>query len=322
LAGLEVDIMDRLPDTRGIPNEIVMFRTHRTGYDHGLRAAGAIIREVGYNTRAMGAGGRSVERWEVERAIGPDTVALAATATPTNTDEVEMLGDLAAEAEIPLIVDAAAQVPPAENLRKFIDVGASLVAFSGGKALRGPQETGVLAGKRDLIMSAALQMLDMDEAYETWQPPTGFIDVDRIDGLPHHGIGRGLKVSKESVVGLLTALESYPSDVSDEVTKRIGSIVDEIEQGLRATPGVAVIRVPDTRWGWPRLEMRIVEGCRVDSAVEFSSMLKRSSPAVFLNEQRLSEGVLLIDPANLRDQHAAQILAAVREICCSTPELT
>lgn len=322
LARLRVDVMDRLPDTSEIPHEIVMFRTHRTGYDHGLRAAGAAIRDVGYNTRGMGAGGRTVERWEVERAIGPQTVALAATATPTNAHEVEMLGDLAARARLPLIVDAAAQIPPSDNLTRFIDLGASLVVFSGGKALRGPQETGILAGKRDLIMSAALQMLDMDEVFETWQPPADFIDLELIDGLPQHGVGRGLKVSKESIVGLLTALETYSPDRADEVARRTDGVVDEIEIGLGSTPGIVLTRVPETRWGWARLELRIVEGCRVGSLAELSRMLKRSSPPVYVNEQLLGEGTLVIDPANLRAEHAAQIVAAVRAICCAPDELT
>jgi D-glucosaminate-6-phosphate ammonia-lyase len=322
LAQLRVDVMDRLPDTSGIPNEIVMFRTHRTGYDHGLRAAGAVIHEVGYNTRGMGAGGRTVERWEVERAIGPQTVALAATATPTTTGEVQMLAELAARARLPLIVDAAAQIPPAENLRRFIDLGASLVVFSGGKALRGPQETGILAGRRELIMSAALQMLDMDEAFETWQPPAQFIDLELIDGLPQHGVGRGLKVSKESIVGLLTALEAYPPDSADDSARVMDGIIDQLQDGLGVIPGIVLTRVPATRWGWARLELRVLEGCRAGSTVELSRMLKQSSPPVYLNEQLLGEGTLVIDPANLRQGHVAQVVAAVRAICCHPEVLT
>lgn len=321
LAGLRVDVMDRLPDTRDIPHEIVMLRTHRTGYDHGLRAAGATIREVGYNTRALGAGGRTVERWEIDQAIGPNTAALAATATPSNADEVAILADVAVQTGLPLIVDAAAQIPPAGNLRRFIDLGASLVAFSGGKAMRGPQETGILAGTRELIMSAALQMLDMDEAYETWQPPPHFIDLKLIDGLPHHGVGRGLKVSKESIVGLLTALELYLLSADDDGARHFERIIDDLEDGLGSTPGIGITRVSETRWGWARLEIRVLEGCRVTSTSELSRMLKRSSPPVYLNEQLLGEDVLVLDPANLREAHVAQIVAAVRAICCDPAEL-
>src|SRR5439155_17041284 len=93
--------------------------------------------------------------------------------------------------DMPLIVDAAAQLPPASNLRRFVDAGADLFAFSGGKGLRGPQSTGILAVWRDLIMSVPLQHLDLDEHWSTWNPPANLIDCDRLPGFPRHGIGRG-----------------------------------------------------------------------------------------------------------------------------------
>ncbi len=81
---------------------------------------------------------------------------------------------VAHEAGVPVLVDAAAQLPPAENLRRFIAAGADLVAFSGGKAIGGPQASGILCGRRDLIMAAALQNLDLDVFYEQWAPPARF----------------------------------------------------------------------------------------------------------------------------------------------------
>lgn len=315
IAGLEVDVMDRLPDSSGVPNEIVMLRVHRTGYDHGLRAAGGHIKDVGYNTRGMGAGGRTFERWEVERAIGPATAALAATATPGNFAEIEVLADVAAAARIPLIVDAAAQLPPVDNLSRFIDAGVSLVVFSGGKAIRGPQNTGVLAGDRDLIMSAALQMLDMDETFESWKPPQEFIDRDRIAGLPQHGLGRGLKVSKEAIIGLLTALETFSAGGLEELVRTNTMIIDDIEHGLRDVDGIDVRRDDHTRWGWPRLELRVIPGSGLGSSSHLSAELKRCSPAIFLNEQQLIDDLLTIDPANLSDSHVAHVVSSVHQIC-------
>src|ERR1700716_1232545 len=109
---------------------------------------------------------------------------------------------------VPWIVDAAAQLPPKENLKRFTAMGADLVAFSGGKALGGPQASGILAGRRDLVASALLQQLDMDVAPETWGPPK-LIDRANLRGVPHHGIGRGFKAGKEEIVGLLTALDRF-----------------------------------------------------------------------------------------------------------------
>ena len=83
---------------------------------------------------------------------------------------------------VPVLVDAAAQLPPADNLRRFVLAGADLVAFSGGKAIGGPQASGILCGRRDLIMAAALQCLDLDVLYEQWTPPSHFIDKARLRG--------------------------------------------------------------------------------------------------------------------------------------------
>src|SRR4029450_1504021 len=110
---------------------------------------------------------------------------------------------------LPVLVDAAGGLPPRAHLRTLPATGADLIAFSGGKAIRGPQATGILCGRRDLVGSAALQMLDMDDHFELWDPPPELIDRGRFRGLPRHGIGRALKVSKEQVVALLTALRLF-----------------------------------------------------------------------------------------------------------------
>jgi L-seryl-tRNA(Ser) seleniumtransferase len=109
---------------------------------------------------------------------------------------------------LPVIVDAAAQLPPKANLRRFLELGADLVAFSGGKAIGGPQASGILAGRRDLVGAALVQQLDMDVAPETWTPPD-LVDRDALKGVPHHGLGRGFKAGKEEIVGLLVALERF-----------------------------------------------------------------------------------------------------------------
>ena len=209
LAGLDAARMDRLPETGDLPNEVVMCRTHRTGYDHAIRAAGALIREVGFNDRATGAGVRDVEAWELEAAITPRTAAIAYMAAPGSRPPLAEVAALAHRHRLPVLVDAAAQLPPPENLRRFVAEGADLVAFSGGKAIRGPQGTGILCGRRDLIGSAALQQLDLDVRPETWRPPEGLLPRSPLGGIPHHGIGRGCKVSKEEIVGLLVALERF-----------------------------------------------------------------------------------------------------------------
>src|SRR5439155_5505345 len=120
--------------------------------------------------------------------------------TPTLGPPFPEVTEVAHRHGLPVLVDAAAVLPPLERLRRFVADGADLVAVSGGKALRGPQSTGILCGRRELIAAAALQQLDMDVAPETWNPPPFLVPGDRLSGIPHHGIGRGFKAGKEEIV--------------------------------------------------------------------------------------------------------------------------
>ena len=135
---------------------------------HRLRpcagGAGARLVDIGHNDRGTGAGVRGLEAWEIEAALSPSVVAVASRPMPTSLVDLPTVAAVCRANGVPLIVDAAAQLPPKENLRRFIAMGADLVAFSGGKALGGPQASGILAGRRDLVASALLQQLDMDVA--------------------------------------------------------------------------------------------------------------------------------------------------------------
>jgi L-seryl-tRNA(Ser) seleniumtransferase len=140
------------------------------------------------NERMAGAGVRRTEAWEIEAAMSERTVAVAYFATPESAPPLDEVAALCQRRAVPMIVDAAAQLPPAANLRYFIDAGADLVTFSGGKALRGPQSTGIVAGRRALIMSIALQHLDLDEHWSTWNPPSNLIDRAHLNGFPRHDL--------------------------------------------------------------------------------------------------------------------------------------
>src|SRR4030095_9460154 len=107
--------------------------------------------------------------------------------------------------ELPVLVDAAGQLP--SGLRRLIASGAGPLSSRGGKGVQGTESTAGLRGRKDYIASVALQSLDMDEYFDIWDPPEDFIPKTRLPGLPRHGIGRGFKVGKEEVIGLLTALE-------------------------------------------------------------------------------------------------------------------
>jgi D-glucosaminate-6-phosphate ammonia-lyase len=302
LTGLDVARMERLPDTEAMSDEIIMCRSHRTGYDHALRAAGARIKEVGFNDRAIGAGVRRVESWEIETAITPQTVAIAYTATPWNDPPLREVVTVAQRHALPVIVDAAAQIPPRENLRRFISEGATLVAFSGGKAIRGPQSSGILCGRRDLIAAAALQQMDMDVAPETWTPPEDLIPRQALRGVPHHGLGRGFKVGKEEIVGLIVALERYvaadPQAENATWEQQLASIAEGLAKVAHVT--TRLLSAAETR-RFPLLEIVLEEPTLGRTAWAISLELQRGEPPVHLSERRAAEGILTVNPAGLRD---------------------
>src|SRR5918995_3054523 len=232
VTGLDPGRMNRLPDTTGMRNEVVVVRSQRNFYDHAVRAVGVRLIEVGLPDRFAGAGVRDAEPWEIADAISERTAAVYWVAAADARPSLEEAVEIAHAAGVPVLVDAAAQLPPVDNLRRFILAGADLVAFSGGKAIGGPQASGILCGRRDLIMAAALQMLDLDVFYEQWQPPASFIDKARLKGLPQHGIGRACKVGKEEIVGLLTALQLFVEDHPGQRRARWLASMQELATGL------------------------------------------------------------------------------------------
>ncbi len=239
VAGLDPGRMARLPDTRGMKNEVIMIRSQRNFYDHAIRAAGANIVEVGLPDRYAGAGVRDAEGWEIEDAISERTAAIFYVADAASQPPLPEVTAIAKRHKIPVIVDAAAQLPPQSNLKRFIAEGADLVAFSGGKVLGGPQASGILCGCKDLIMSAALQHLDLDIYEDMWEPPKSLIDKRKLKGTPQHGIGRSCKAGKEEIVGLLTALRLFVTDGDAVRHKNWMSLLGAIEADLKGIKSIA-----------------------------------------------------------------------------------
>ncbi|MDA4123078.1 MAG: DegT/DnrJ/EryC1/StrS family aminotransferase, partial [Thaumarchaeota archaeon] len=117
VTGLDITKMDRLPDTAGMKNEVVMARHHRNAYDHQIRLTGVKIVEAGLNDVGLGAGVRGVEGWEIEAAITDRTAAIAYVQKTGGRPTLEAVAEIARRHNVPLIVDAAAELPPAENLK-------------------------------------------------------------------------------------------------------------------------------------------------------------------------------------------------------------
>src|SRR5437763_3262328 len=180
LAGTDPIKIAQLPDTTGMKSEAIIHRAHRNGYDHAVRVAGAKIVDIGY--------GHGTIPYQLEAAISERTALVCYLASPWASKGALPLAqvcEIAHKHGVPVLVDAAAMLPPMENLTRFIAEGADLVTFSGGKGLRGPQSSGILAGRADLIRAAMA------------------------NGSPNHSVGRAAKAAKEDIVGLIVALERY-----------------------------------------------------------------------------------------------------------------
>lgn len=180
ITGHDPDLTHTFPHLEGLNNEVIIHKSHRNGYDYALQQVGARIVEIGEPEETT--------RVDFERAITPKTGAFFWFQGAMNRSgdlPLPEVIDVAKAYNIPVVVDAAAQLPPAGNLWYFTRIGADLAIFSGGKDLRGPQSTGLILGRRDLI------------------------EACRTLGNPNHGIGRPMKVGKEEMVGLLVAVERY-----------------------------------------------------------------------------------------------------------------
>lgn len=177
ITGKNSDWIRRIPDLAGtgMKSEVIIQKTHRYGYDHAVRNCGIKMVEV-----------ETVE--ELERAINDRTATLHffCDAEPKGKISAEQLTALGKKHNIPTFADAADVLPPTEHLSKYLKLGFDLVTFSGGKGLRGPQSTGLLLGKKHLIEAARMNA-----------SPNG------------DTIGRGMKVNKEEMLGLMVAVEMY-----------------------------------------------------------------------------------------------------------------
>ena len=309
LAGLDPGRMARLPDTGGRKNEVIMVRSQRNFYDHAIRAAGAAIVEVGLPDRYAGAGVRDAEPWEIEDAISGNTAAIFYVADSEARPPLKSVVKVARKHRIPVIVDAAAQLPPQANLKRFIADGADLVAFSGGKALGGPQASGILCGRRDLIMSAALQHLDLDVFWDMWEPPPGLIDKKKLRGAPPHGIGRSCKAGKEEIAGLLTALDLFVAEGDKARHARWRAMVEALRDGIGRTPATLQIRGVDNAGSVPVLEITLPQGT---DASQLALGLQRSKPSIHVDPALRHHNILVVNPMCLRPGDIEALARGIR----------
>lgn len=286
LAGDDPTRIERLPEVAGEKGEALMHRAHRNGYDHSVRAAGARIVEFGYAHATVPS--------QLESAISERTALIVYLVSPWASPgalPLDRTCRIAREHGIPVLVDAAAALPPAENLTRFIADGADLVTFSGGKGIEGPQSSGILAGRADLIQFAMM------------------------NGSPRHSVGRAAKASKEDIVGLIVALERYLQRDHAVDTARWRGQAETLLARLSDLPGVSATYLhAEPEHLTPRVELIFGATSGID-AHELVMALEEGEPRIFLFEPTgpsRKPNSVVINCHLLQDGEEAVIADAVR----------
>jgi D-glucosaminate-6-phosphate ammonia-lyase len=273
VAGADPKAIQQLPDTTGLKNEIIIHKSHRNGYDHAVRQVGVKIVEIGTATET--------KPEQLKNAINEKTAAIfwfQAAMTGRGDLPLETVIEIANRHNVPVLVDAADQVPPVENLWKFTQMGAALAIFSGGKDLSGPQASGLVVGRKELI------------------------DCMRVNGSPNHAIGRPMKVGKEEMVGLLTAVQLYLKRDHEARLSQDEEIVGGWCSALNRIRGVHAERsVPNVAGQpWPRAKVVIDRGQAGMSRDDVILALRNGTPsievlpggtdAIYVNPMTLADG--------------------------------
>ena len=211
IAGGNPDLHVRLPNLTGFPkDEVIIPRHSRNVYDAAVRAVGARIVEAS-----------TVE--ELDSAFGPRTAMIYILAGPNAESgplTTQVICDMAQKRNVPVFVDAAAEVLTVPNVH--LAKGATLVAYSGGKCIRGPQTAGLLLGRKDLIQAA-------------W-----------VHSSPHHGFARALKIGKEEAMGMLMAVEMWFKRDHDAEWKLWLRRLDHVAKRVEAISGVTTsVKMPE-----------------------------------------------------------------------------
>ena len=278
MTGSDLAAIERLPNSAGLKNEIVIQAGHLVNYgaplDQAIRLSGAEVVSVGQSTSAAA--------YQLSGAITERTAAglfvVSHHVVHYGQIPLRTFAQVCHGKGVPVIVDAASEY----DLRRFLEEGADLVLYSGHKFLGGPT-SGFGAGARQLVQAAYLQ---------------------------NRGIGRGMKVGKESIAGLLAALEAWKRRDHDGLRARELETLESWAGALSGRPGVSAAAIPDAT-GNPlsRLLVEIDPGQARITAWDLAARLTESEPAIYVRDEEVEHGRIELDPCNLHPGDA-QIVAA------------
>jgi len=223
LTGDNPKFIEQLPDITGMKSEVIIQKSHRNPFDHQLRATGAKLVVIETTD-------------ELRKAVNPQTAMLHFTnfANAAGQIKVDEWAKLGKELNIPTFIDAAADTPPVSHLWDYANMGYDLSAFSGGKAIRGPQCAGLLIGRKDLVANALL------------------------NNSPHEDtLGRCAKVGKEEIIGMVKALELYLNEDHEALNKEWQRRLESISAQITRIPGVTTTySVPDVANHVPHMDIK------------------------------------------------------------------
>lgn len=268
-------------------SEIIMFRAHRNPYDRGLEVLGVKIVELGYPNNID-----IVCEEALEYAITPKTVGLLYLPStnggwvPPGALELEKTIEICKKHGVPVVVDAAAQLPPKSNLWHFTtELGASAVVFSGGKYLRGPQTTGLLLGEKKLL------------------------DWAVVNNFPNYGIGRMSKVGREELAGIYIAVKEYVQSDEQAQTQEAEEIVSMLTDAFTENDAFYFVRTWPNEAGQPMARARLVITKAGLQPQTLREELYRHEPAIF---SMVENGALYVNPMTITRHEAEIILDAYR----------
>ena len=223
LTGDNPKFIEQLPDLTGMKSEVIIQKSHRNPFDHQLRSTGVKLIEV-------------ETREDLHKAVNPKTAMMHFTnfANADGQIKVDEWAKLAKEYNIPSFIDAAADTPPVSHLWDYTVMGYDLAAFSGGKAIRGPQCAGLLIGRKDLVACALL------------------------NNSPHEDtLGRSQKVGKEEIVGMVKAIESYLKEDHEALNREWQRRLEFVSSQISKVPGVTTAyNVPDIANHVPHMQIK------------------------------------------------------------------
>jgi uncharacterized pyridoxal phosphate-dependent enzyme len=282
IAGTDPEKIDAFPYLDGIDRtEVIVYRSQRNGYDYAARQTGARLVEIG-----PGEG-------ELVDAISDQTACILWFAGAHYADgalPIEEVVDIAKAYNVPVLVDAAAQIPPISNLWYFTrEAGADVAIFSGGKGLRGPQSSGLVLGKKEII------------------------EACQANGNPNHSVCRPMKVGKEEMAGLLAALEWSLAQDEEATIAGYEATVRKWVDGLSGISGITVERRYPAVAGAPHGRAAVTVG--PDSPItrdDAVAALWNRSPRIAVAKG--DDNDILVNPHTLEPGEDDLVLDALREV--------